>query len=205
VSVPFVSLDDLSAYLKTTLEASDLLAVAALDTACQAIRTYTNQELNLVRHDVVTVDGTWRRDLLLPQLPVLEVHAVNVTYADETVILDVDDLYLTPAGRLFILATPWYWRPGFGNVEVEYSHGWGVTEEELEESGEPTAERMPSDLRMVALRIAANLYNSPATTSIRQETLGSYSYTVGDDMVGMVEPALKLILDRYTIRKVPVA
>lgn len=194
---PFVSVTDFGAYMKRTFDGQDLLAVAALDAACQAIRTYTNQDLNLVRHDTVNLHGNKYRDLLLPQLPVLEVHEVTVN--DEP--LEADDWFLGEAGILYRITSPFYWSGGIGNVEVGYSHGWGITEDDLEESGEPDADRMPSDLRIIALRIAKSIYENPPTGST-QLGLGSYNESFSTAAASLIEPPMSVILDRYTVKGV---
>lgn len=198
---PFVSLTDLAAYLKvSTIAGTDLLAVASLDAACQAIRTYTNQDLNLVRHDTVKLHGNKYRDLLLPQLPVLEVHSVDITDSGGDITeLAVTDWFLGEAGILYRTSSPRYWPPGIGNIEVEYTHGWGIVEADLEESDEPTADRMPSDLRMIALRIAASLYQHPPSGT-KQLTLGSYSETFTTAAAELIEPAMEAILNRYVVK-----
>lgn len=195
--LPFVSIADLSAYLKTTISDQDLLAVAAIDAACQAIRTYTNQDLNLARHDEITLHGNRYRDLLLPQLPVWEVHEITV----DDVLLEPDDWFLGEAGILYRTSSPFYWTAGIGNITIDYSHGWAVVEDDIEESDEPDAGRMPSDLRMIALRIAEGLFQN-APSNIRQETLGSYSYTLAESVGSLIIPAMKPILDRYVVKGV---
>jgi hypothetical protein len=68
---------------------------------------------------------------------------------------------------------------------------------------------MPSDIRLVALRLAAGLYRlaSPGTDpGMDAETLGAYSYkrTDGALATGMLSDSEKVILDRYRVKKVPV-
>jgi hypothetical protein len=197
---PFVSTVDLGAYLNKTIDGDDTLAIMVLDAACQAIRTYTNQDLNLERRDTIQLHGTGHRDMLLPQLPVIEVHSISVD--DE--VLDEDDWHVGEAGILYRLTSPFRWATGIGNVEVEYTHGWGIDEDELEESGEPDADRMPSDLRMVAVRIAANLYRSEGwrIDGVRQISLGDFSATFASEAAGLIETPMKLILDRYVVKGV---
>ena len=197
---PFVSAEDLAAYTDQTIDDEDLKTILSLDAACEAIRTYTNQDLNLLRHDTVNLHGSYRRDLLLPQLPVIEVHEVSVTDANgDTETLTGDDWHLGEAGILYRTTTPYYWLAGISNIEVEYSHGWGITEDELEESDEPTADRMPSDLRIVALRVASALYDADPAGLV-QETLGDHSRTFSTASGQMIDATSTMILDRYVIK-----
>jgi hypothetical protein len=132
---PFISLADLAAYLRKTIESDDLLAIAAADAACQAVRDYINQDLNLVRHDTITVNGNGRKELLLPQLPVLEVHEIQVS---DEIVADTDWV-LGAHGILYRVETPYVWQSGVGNIDIEYTRGWAITEDDLEESDEPDA------------------------------------------------------------------
>lgn len=174
----------------------------ALDAACQAVRTYTNQDLNLVRDDEVQLHGLGHREILLPQIPVLEVASISETDRDGDVEpLESSDWYVSTAGVLSRITSPYYWYPGIGNITVVYTHGWAVDEDEMEESDAPTADRMPSDLRMVAVQIAAGVYMAPPV-SVSQVTLGDFSASFESSANGMVEPAMAAILDRYTVKGV---
>jgi hypothetical protein len=94
---------------------------------------------------------------------------------------------------------------------VDYDHGWAIQEADIvqDESDEGDVDRMPSDIRLVALRLAAGQYQqaSAGTSSgMRSESLGAYSYTRMDGALGtgILSAPEKMILDRYRVKKVPV-
>ena len=199
---PFVSTSDLANFLNTTIEADDARAIIALDAACQTIRTYTEQTLNLVRNDV----QTWRgfQTLLLPELPVVQVN--SVTLRGELV--DAEDWFLAFGGEV-VIKTWRQTRQWYDTVKVDYDHGWAIEEADIvqDESDEGDVDRMPSDIRLVALRLAAGQYQMAGTSAgMRSESLGAYSYTRMDGAMGtgILSAPEKMILDRYRVKKVPV-
>ena len=204
MTVPFVGLADLSAFTKLTIEEADALAIMSLDAACETIRTYIGQHVNLVRDDEAFLSGNNGAGLLIPELPVVQIHSVTVN-GDE-----VTDWMVAAGGVLVRTADTRRglgdWDAGFANVRIVYDHGWAVTEEDVvqDESGEPDVHRVPSDLRMIALRIAASTYlTSSMNRGIRQESIGSYSYTMDHSTASLTDWE-KRLLDRYVVRKVPV-
>lgn len=180
--VPFISDDDLSAYLGTTVSETDLNTVIALDSACQAVRDYLRRDINLVEDDIVTLDGTGTSVLLLPERPVVDIAEIQVD--DE--VIDADEyVWDADTGRVIRLQDTWWWTPwgdGVQNIQVTYSHGWALSEADV--SG--LIERVPSSIRLVALRLAAATYrgtiaaSASGSGSIKTETIGSYSYTLDD-------------------------
>jgi hypothetical protein len=207
---PFISIADLNNYLGTSIAANDAKAIMALDVACQTVRSYCGQVLNLVRNDVVEYRGF--QQLILPELPVVQVN--QVLLRDETV--EVTDYLVAVGGILKLKAwrsgQPYHsWTTWWDDVvAVDYDHGWAIDEADVhqDESGVADVDRMPSDLRMVALRLATGHYrmNLGGTPGMRSESLGSYSYTRMDGSMGTGELSMgeRLMLDKYKVRRVPV-
>lgn len=134
---PFISQQDLSDLLGRDVT-EDEGALAAVDAACDWVRTMTGQTLNLVEEDAAVLDGTGTPYLVLPQFPVTEVKSVSINEEE----LEEEDWKLAVKG---VLVRPTgVWNEGNQNVEVTYSHGYA-------------AEDFPRDLRMVALMIAQRL------------------------------------------------
>lgn len=206
MTLPFISETDLRDFLEDDGVLTDDFTVIALDAACEAVRTFTNQHINYVEDDEVTLDARGRHVLLLPELPVWEVTAVEV---DGTALTSTEWL-LSSSGLLYRQSSTGAppvivdWPYGIANVTVTYSHGWS-----LDEPPPSGVDRVPSDLRHAALKIAARLYNEQGSTQgdIRSETIGDYSYTVseGSSSVGGITDSEMLVLNKYVIRKVPVA
>lgn len=160
MSTPFISETDLGLYLRQTLDA-DALAVIATDAACQLVREFLNQDLDVATADVVSINGSGTDVLLLPELPVTAVTTVVLALTDgssaETLVAGTDYKVSLPLGLLFHLTN--VWTRGRENVEVTYTHGYAT---------------VPSDIRLVALHVAARIYDHPGVV---QESTGSYSAT----------------------------
>lgn len=202
---PFISDQDLSDYLGRDVSA-DPRTVIALDAACDIVRGYIRQDVNLVEDDLVKLDGTGSRTVPLPELPVLSVTDVTVYDTDgqnEDVLVVNDDYILGNHGLLIRVGT--VWRPGRRNVWVTYSHGWDITG--TPPYDEPEATGVPSDIRMVALQLAARTYTAPqyGNGSLRSETIGNYSYTTAGDAgtspIGLLAGEAR-ILDRWRQKRV---
>jgi hypothetical protein len=208
MATPFISAQDLSDYLARDVNA-DPRTVIALDAACEIVRGYIRQYINLVSGDMVRVDGTGTYSLVLPELPVVEVTEVAVydTNGENEEILVVNDDYtLGNAGILWRLGK--CWRPGKRNVWVTYSHGWDLVEETYGSGYTDPTPTVPTDIRMVALQVATRAFNSGATGgagAMRSETIGKYSYTTAGDSntspTGLLTGEAR-ILDRYRTRRV---
>ena len=171
--IPFISHEDLGAYLETTFTGGELLVKIALTGACDAVRAELHRKLNLTEVEDIVMDGNQTAALILPERPVHEID--NVTIDDE--VIDADILYLdTPRGVLFLTdGSLWTW--GKGNVALTYTHGYALDEPDV--GG--TIERVPANIRLVALRLAAGVYRTKGTsdtagTVVTSETIGSYSY-----------------------------
>lgn len=173
--IPFISHDDLGAYLETTLTGDELITKIALDGACEAIRQYLHRRLNLTADDEITMDGTWSDALILPQRPVHEVS--DVLNDGDTV--DLADTYLDVEHGILYLTDGTWWHRGRGTVSLTYTHGYALTEDAV--AG--TIERVPSNIRLVALRLAAAVWRTKGGSiasgggAITGEHIGTYNYT----------------------------
>ena len=154
----FIDLEELAAFLSPRAPrdlSGDVLAQVAIEAACGAIRTTTEQELDLVEDDTASfLCGEGRRELILPQMPVLSIEAVRLDQEPIT------DWILTGAGilrRTSTNGTVPVWIAGV--VEVDYSHGF---------------DPMPAELRLLALTLAGRAYQQGTA---RQESTGSSSIT----------------------------
>lgn len=161
---------DLELFLGATFTATDEdRAQLLLDLATGAIQRFTRQTIELVEDDEVTLAGNWTGALVLPQVPVVDVTAVELVDVET---LTVDEDYIWDGQRTL-------WRgavvPGLdaaspgGNwggdrqrVTVTYSHGWAT---------------IPDEIRGVCLQIATRSWRNPALVSA--ESVGQYSVTYG--------------------------
>jgi hypothetical protein len=194
---PFISTADLEAGLGITLaDPNALIVKIALDTACEAVRSYLSQQINYVADDVITLDGNGTAHFRLPQRPVR-----TVTYVmedDATLVVDTD--YFVRRSTVFKADLFDNWSPGRNNIEVKYTHGYDIT-------GTITL-AVPADIRYVALEKAKRAYAAvgvPPTGDEQTETMGSYSYSAAQaaKQAAVLTPEDKELLYPYLSPRVP--
>ncbi len=78
---PFISLQDLEEYLKTDLTECTALARIALDSACEIVRGYLDQDVNL-GSESIRIDGNGCDALVLNDPPVRSVTSVTILSDD---------------------------------------------------------------------------------------------------------------------------
>jgi len=193
MTVPFIGTNDLSDALDLDVVSEDL-AIIAVDSACEIVRSYLDNVLN-VRTAEDRLDGTGTDGLVLDDPPVREVIAVTV---DDALLSEDVDYYLDDRDSGVLRRIGTVWTLGRGNVIVSYERGYDFIE--LVGSGDFI--RMPSDIRLVALSVAKRIYNSQgtSTTGIVAETIGDYSYRIGDPGAAVAAQLLeseRAVLDHY--------
>lgn len=141
--IPFISRDDLSDYMRQDISASDIAGIV-IDAACETVRTYIGRRLNYVEDDEITLDGSGTETLMLPEWPVI---GTPVVEEDGVAFTD----FVVRGSRL--VRTSGIWMPGVATISVTYSHGYATSEADVVADTGP--ERVPSDLRDVALVLAA--------------------------------------------------
>lgn len=179
--LPFISTADLSDFIGEDVTA-DPLSVIAIDSACEIIRAYVGQRLNYDALDVVRLNGNGRSSIILPQVPVVDIASVVV---GETT-LETTDYYTTRSGVLSRMTLYDIWNVGVQNISVTYSHGYAINEADVEDDPDddvPKPDRMPSDIRRVALALSRRLFvasgsvQESGTKASETITPDSYSYT----------------------------
>lgn len=184
----FASLDNYQVVFPETAtdQATRSKTVAELNSVCGSIRVHCGQTFDFVEGDVITVHGTGRRTLLLPQLPVAAVNAVTIDKDLDTESVVTDFQVDGETGTLYRTCG---WPAGFLNITVDYDHGY---EEDA----------FPPDLIDVAVRFAHDKIVS-GPSKLTSETIAGYAYGKAagavtiDDYADALEP--------YRIRRVPVA
>ncbi len=176
-----------TAYPGTLVTVADQArATAALDAVCASIRRYCSQRFDYVESDVITVSGTGKQALLLPELPVVAVNSVTIN-KDETSELAVTDYRLLDpdAGLLWRPTAVWPW--GGVNITVDYDHGYAD---------------IPADLIEVAVHLAHESVTA-IPSQLRSETIGGYSYTRDAGQTTVHDFAH--VLELYRAKRIPVA
>lgn len=174
----FATPDDLADFLgrdRYTDPTEYRQASMLLDLATAAIQAWTRQTIELVADNEVTLAGTWQRELLLPERPVVSVAQVAVggvplAAADWSLVGGA--LYSGPAVEPGVVTSSslpvgatgrghWHWGGPDQTVTVTYTHGYATP---------------PAEVKAVCLAVAARGVMSPAG-AVRQESVGSYSVT----------------------------
>lgn len=157
MSDPLVSVSDLGAKLRRTLDPADLSAIAAITDASNLFRSLSHQTISSVTDDVVELAGTWRRKLWLPERPVTGVKDVSITSPWDAWTLPDVNLQITRRGQL--IRTDWCdWCGPDATVHLTYSHGYPV---------------IPGDVKAVVLSMASRAFSNP--TGVLSRSIGTYS------------------------------
>jgi hypothetical protein len=117
--IPFISHDDLGAYLKTTLTGDELLTKIALDGACEAVRQELHRTLNLTQDDAILLEPTWTDALILPERPAHEVSLVTIDGAS----VATENLYLNVERGVLSLIDGSIWTSARHGIGLTYTHG----------------------------------------------------------------------------------
>lgn len=160
-----------------------LQAEIDLDAACDEIRDYLNQTIDLVTGDVITLYGTDSRAMLLPELPIVAVTSVILAATVSSPAVAVTDYTVDQYGILWRDA-PYFWPRG-NKYTVTYSHGYAPV-------------NVPSLLKVAAFKLA-RLGSTGGT--VKQESTGPFSVTYEsaesqDTILGNLE--------RRIVKRVPV-
>jgi hypothetical protein len=136
-----------------------------LDWATAAIRRWTGQWITLVTDDEVTFQGAWPSRFTLPQVPVVEVTAIEI---DGEPVTDFE-LFgqalirgTATADRLDYERTGSNWGGDGSVMVVTYTHGYDL---------------IPDDIKGVCISAAARGWGNPQ--GAQSETIGSYSIAYG--------------------------
>jgi len=195
---PFIGTDDLAAILGYPVSGSDLITVIALDSGCQAVRSFLDQSINRATTNEV-VDGHGTKKFRVHERPIREVFAVTLDGQP------VDPLLYDVRGTMFRRVDDIRWPVAYANIKVHYDHGYDIVPDDS--AGDDLL--VPADMRLVALLSARRVYTSIGNDDgIKQsETIGSYSYSNSTTMVVQTAAELlgpeKEVLMRYRIGKVP--
>lgn len=173
----FATAADLAELLGETFDATRTAqANSALELASAAIQAWTRQQIEHVAGDTASLRGVWDDELPLPERPVTAV--TSVTYDGDQLVVD-DDYELV--GSVLRRDNGWG-GPGVA-VVVVYDHGW---------------DPIPDPIRAVALQVASRMMATPQGVSA--ESIGTYSVTYGEAMVGSGVEGYTALLAPYRRR-----
>ena len=193
----FCTIADLVALLQIEIEYDNLSAQRAITEATAAIRNYCHQTIELVEDDEYTFDVRPARwNLLLPELPVVEVSTV---VEDDETLDDGDDYKLANFGQLVRVGRRW--AAGIQIVTVTYSHGYAT---------------IPDDVVGVCTRAAARAYqaglksvDSLGVPGVTAKALGDFSVSftseagggVGEGLMGVSGARMLLLSEKDVLNR----
>jgi len=202
--IPFVSSDDLAAFLGVAVNASDLKTKIALDSACDAVRSYLGQDINFVSGDVEyhSGHGYLHDRIRLRQRPIVTVTEVRIDVVAGSAGTVLDPANYNVRDSFIVRRDASYWLSGNDNVKVTYDHGWVIP-------ATSQSAAVPADVRLVALSAARRAYSGVGVTDAAGfggERIGDYEYTNPKGSATSVAELLMAemdVLDRYRIGLVP--
>lgn len=170
---PLATFEELVAFMRLPADTIDEdQASKVLVDASAMVREELRQNLDYTVDDIWVTRLNGGRCLLLPELPVLEVTEVAERFpggAWATLTPDIDyevDLDLT--GTIWRLGREWPGRhirgPG-GQIQVTYSHGWGVPGN-LGPAAPNDIARLPQIATTTVCRVAARGYVNPEAAAV---------------------------------------
>lgn len=212
----YVGLGDLAVFMGVAQSSlSAALADLALAAAQDAVRKYIDQVITLVTNDVAYIDGYGKPWLRLPERPVRSVALVeegDATGGGTFETVPAADYRLRRS--LLFRTDGAVWIPGNVNYRVTYTHGYDVGEIDSDSDSDFDALHVPAYISLVTLNAARRIYDGLGSSdgfgnaeNIKQETIGSYSYTLSSsaEQLGAAAgvellSAEKAILDRYNVK-----
>lgn len=188
----FATAEDVATVIQRDLSAAETATVEfLLELATAVISSYTGQ---LFVEDTSTVVLTPRRGKIrLPQRPVSAVTSV-VSASGFPVFYEFDGVGTITASPILIANGPDEGTLGTSPLTITYTHGY---------------ETIPDDIRAVTVQVASRAFGMPPDKAgVQQESLVSYSYSVGaaaaQGPIGLLAGE-RLVLDRYRLPVSPVA
>jgi len=172
----FATAEDLATHIGKDLSAKETATASqALDHASEVIRGYTQQTLDLVTNDPLTLYSLGEPKLFIPQLPIVSVASV----VENGTTLPTADYYVEKEnGLLYKKYGFWYpftWGDP-GTVVITYTHGFAT---------------IPQDIKNVCEVLAGGMMTNPVGVS--QESLGTYSATYKPDPLDRLNRYRRLV------------
>lgn len=148
----FATISDLENVLGREIDEADASALFALDAATAMVRGIVEQYIEEVEDDVIVLDGSGTRVLLLPETPVSDVSLIEVDGEE----LNADEYQWSANG--YVRKLNGTWTTDLRSIEVTYTHGYAT---------------IPPLIVSITAKLAARMLDTPAAA--RQETIGAYS------------------------------
>lgn len=188
-----ITLSELKTFLSISGTDQDTILQIYVDSANAFIINYLNRDIEETAYTDEVYDGPGTPALVLRQYPLISVEEVLVNGEAETESTDVTDTegYYIKSYDNGILYNRAFWDRGRGIIQVSYTAGYTT---------------IPGDLKHASLAVAGYFRNMGNKTGVRSESLGSYSYSIANELAAMgsdltiPDVVVKNILDRYRAR-----
>ncbi len=142
-------------------------------------------ELDLTSADVTTysekfdITRSGQREVALRRVPVVSVAALT----NDGSLIAASDYYTTDYGQIRLIGSGDFFTTGRQKVEVTYTAGFST---------------VPEDLKHAASLIVCAQYNQSSHLGYNRESIGAYSYAIGNDGAGILFPNMaQRILNNY--------
>jgi len=158
-----LDLDSVKAWLRKTTDDRDDVLEALIARALDAVQRALDWYFGEPRDAEEILNGNGRTTLFLRQPPIDD----DVTVYYRTAIgyawteVDADDFEVD--GRKVVCAGAWW--PGVRNYRFVYQEGF---------------EEIPGDVEQLVLDLVKRKWNEPTQSNVVSESLGRYSYSLGD-------------------------
>jgi uncharacterized phiE125 gp8 family phage protein len=184
-----VSLTDTKTFLGVSGTTSDARIESLIDAWSDRIERLCSRQF-VARAYTTRVSGSGTENLLLPQRPVSAIGSVTMIYGAgtqeiTTAIQSTEYRADLERGILYRLGGAYWnwnddavsvWSAGFKNYQVVYTAGYASSS-------------IPADLQLIAKECIAGSYfaSGGVNPNVKSESLGDYSYAVGDGTTGVPE------------------
>lgn len=159
----FATVDELADYLQVDFEPEDRVrAHRLLETASGIIQRAARQVFEQVLNDSVILTPTGTDLLMLPELPVTDVHSVTV----QGTAMDAGQYLWTASGLLYASTLNAVWSK---QTTVVYDHGFTI---------------IPDDIVAITIALAGRAWQNPR--GVLSEQIGTYSARYPNDRSGLI-------------------
>lgn len=164
---PLATVEEFEIFSGREWASGDEFPELLLRMASGAIRREAQQTISLEEDDVADLAGNWSSHLVLPERPVVAVTSIEIVRGGVSDGIIATSAYQwNAAGDVFDVYGGW-WGGAGSIVRVTYTHGFAT---------------VPDEIVALCLQLANRLLENP--TGVRQETIGSYSYSAGVSAAG---------------------
>lgn len=184
-----ITKEEFKVFASITDDSEDEILQIYIDAAEEFIKNYCNRTFEETVYTNELYDGPGTPCLVVDDYPILSVE--EILEYDEVVssISDLDDDgYYIKNNRPYGIYHSLCWSAGRDTIKVSYTAGYSS---------------IPSDLKLAAFLVTSYFRNMSTKQGIRGESLGSYSYSLSNDVMAMggrliiPDVAITNILNRY--------